>query len=679
MRVKNFKKYMLVSLALVFSLMFTALRFDAADLSGTTTYPFRTGENAFQNGAKWTAPTTGAAGDSYELFVERFDVGTVDLSHAGYLAVQFEAVKGSPGLTVGLLENRGGADDRYSTANQGASTDKKGYFIGEDGAVSTLPSTFNYGALWVPQGYKGTLLVSMDSMGWQWNNGGCDLTEVRAFYIETNAKYDYNFEVIIGEVGFYDKSPLDGGEFTKLIDLSTSKNGMFEMHGDSVLSFVGHVETDPELPESMAYPYRTGENAYFNGKKWIAPATGATGDDWQKLTVTFDQAMNISSADFLSVQMGLDGGPGLTYALLDGDGKRFSIEADSADLRNVFNTNDEGVFAGKPIRIQYKAISASFSSGQLLIPLNILGWVGEEGSLENIVALEISTNRRFNYNFTYTIGEIGFITGDIDGDEVFAKALDLSTLKNSQFVYTGSTSSDFTLVDAVVERTVYGDTLINWTATNKNAAAFGIWDGGAAGEAKMSTDSYGDTAVTLKATGVREGADAYCAITISGGAGWSWAGYKGVTFWAKNESDVEVAFNLEVDCKTATSSDRFNIKQGNRFFLYDVNTNKSSIYMTKPTATLPVGFEGWVRIPFTAFAKADWSTGTVTPAEFMAEGTTCTYLAITVDARIYSGKEFTVNKFGGYSTSPSFISSFVVPSDDRKSILDLMDLDDLNS
>jgi hypothetical protein len=173
------------------------------------------------------------------------------------------------------------------------------------------------------------------------------------------------------------------------------------------------------------------------------------------------------------------------------------------------------------------------------------------------------------------------------------------------------------------------------------------------------------------ATGSNPTGDAYTAITIAAGA-TGWDGRKGVTFWARNDSDGEVSFNLEVDCRIVSSgvSDRFNIKQGHRFWLYDVNTELTSVYMTKPTATLPVGFEGWVRIPYSAFFRADWSNNGVTKEVFMSEGTTVSYLAITIHSSSYLNMPFSINKFGAYSTTPTWSSPFVTGT----SIPELMDL-----
>ena len=97
--------------------------------------------------------------------------------------------------------------------------------------------------------------------------------------------------------------------------------------------------------------------------------------------------------------------------------------------------------------------------------------------------------------------------------------------------------------------------------------------------------------------------------------------------------------------------------------------------MTRFTCSLPVGFEGWVRIPFSAFARADWSTNGVTQEQFMGEGSTVSYLAITVHQPTYTQKTIAVNKFGAYGETPKFES--VIVTGHGKSMKDLLKLDQL--
>ena len=234
----------------------------------------------------------------------------------------------------------------------------------------------------------------------------------------------------------------------------------------------------------------------------------------------------------------------------------------------------------------------------------------------------------------------------------------------------------------IIERTVYGDTVINYTATGKTNNSLGVCDGGAAGEQTMTKDSYGDDALKLECTGARPGADAYTAFTLIDGANIDWAGKKGVSLWARNDSDTEVSFNLEFDVISTKTNvrARFNVTGGNRFWLYDVNTGKQTIYMTRPCITLPVGFEGWVRIPFTAFAQAPWSMtdpnyGTFPIEYFMTEGCYVPYVGLTIYSGNYTNKPFAVNNLGSYTVEPSFVSALVPASDVRKDIKTLMGLE----
>ena len=100
--------------------------------------------------------------------------------------------------------------------------------------------------------------------------------------------------------------------------------------------------------------------------------------------------------------------------------------------------------------------------------------------------------------------------------------------------------------------------------------------------------------------------------------------------------------------------------------------------MTRPEVTLPVGFEGWIRVPFEAFLQAEWSlvdpNHKVIPRNyFMAEGSVVGYLAITIDSRAYAGKTFAVNKIGSYTTTPVLTTAIIL--DDSKSIKKLMGLE----
>ena len=209
-------------------------------------------------------------------------------------------------------------------------------------------------------------------------------------------------------------------------------------------------------------------------------------------------------------------------------------------------------------------------------------------------------------------------------------------------------------------------------------------EGGSYGEVTMGTDSYGDDAIVMTSTGPNPTGDAYTAITLADGIAYDWSDAKGVTLWVRNDSEGEISFNIQLDCLVDVDGDgtkdrgRFNVRQGYQFWLYDINTGKDTIYMTRPEVTIPKGFEGWVRIPFGAFHQADWSlvdpNHKVIPRNyFMAEGSVVGYLAVTIHAPSYQNMSFAINKLGSYKTTP--VLATAIMTDDSKSIKKLMGLE----
>lgn len=627
-------------------------------------YPFGTDEKAFNGGVTWTGPTVASINHTWETLFANFKT-PVDLRNATYLAVQFRGELGTPGFTWGMETG----DARFSTTMDG----KKIYFMDEATGLMSEINAVLYNAISVPQGKVGVLLIPMTAIGYQFGGTSPTLETVRNVLLTTNSYFNYGWKVSIGGIGYYTgEIGADGTTFTP-IEVEYYYNA-----GPNCTLEIIDVQ-DWQMPTGMAYPFRTGELAYENGKIWVAPATGATADDWQTLQISFDtSSVNFNNASYLAIQFANTiGSPGLTIGLQTG-AARYSL-AGIQDGSKIYYIKESGEIATAGF-VLYGSITTSISSGTLLIPMSALGWQWDPGTqtLESVTSLIITTNRRYNFNFQVKFGEIGFYTGEIgEPGTTFTKILDLSEDKSNKFQVSGSVTNESTLI-RTTERTIYGDTVINVTATGKSPANYGIWTGGSFGQVTMTTDTYGDTAAQFKATGSNPTGDAFTAIDIANAGGFTWAGKAGVTFWARNDSDREISFNIEVDCRIVATgvSDRFNIQQGHRYFLYDVNTNKTYIYMTKPTATLPVGFEGWVRIPFTAFERAAWSNNGVTKASFMAEGTVVSYLAITVHSSTYLNLPFSLNKFGSYSITPSFISPFVVASPLRKTIIELMEIEE---
>ncbi len=442
--------------------------------------------------------------------------------------------------------------------------------------------------------------------------------------------------------------------------------------------------------KTAAYPFRTGFKAFNGGVRWSGTTKGDWLDNWQTVFLQFDAPVDLSQATYFVVQYkALSGAPGLTYGLESGSG-RYSIGA-GMDGKPIYFMNEDGLISKNGNILWGASNVVAGTTGALLIPMSSMAWQwgGESNDLTTVKNFLMTTNSVYNWAFDVVIGEVGYYTGDPANGGQFHKLLDLSGgTKEAMFSVTSDNADNRGTKSVYTEDiTDYGDTHIDILATGKLDNSLPVYINGALGTQTMTKDSYGDDAFQLVTPGPREGAtDPYAAFTIIDGAHFQWTGQKGMTFWARNDSDKEISFNLEFDMNhndfTNTAGGhnaRFNIRQGHRFWLYDVNTGEQQIYMTRPCITLPAGFEGWVRIPFTAYDQAEWSAaaqGTFNRELFAAEGSWVQYVCITVNSQDYANKAFSIGKIGTYSTTPYLVSSWFAGDDTHKTIPELMELEE---
>ena len=637
-------------------------------------YPF----GDFANAPTWKGKTEQV--DIWQFFQPIF--GIHDLTKANYLAIQIKLAKGNFGMTVGAHTQEGG---RYGTFIDKTAAAK---LVRPDGTIKDLDVL--YSSITLTEGDEGMLLLPMENLAWQ--SGSGDLTRVNSVFFTTNALYNFNFELTVGEVGYYVGTPGESGStFTKLMDLSEGEKKSSYYVADSTMVFPSEMEAPVVIPETHTYPFAKGENAFQNAVIWAGTATGDANDNWQTFKLNFDSVADLSDATWLVVQYkALGGTPGITYGIQKGDA-RYSIVGH--DGTKTYMIAEDGKVS-QASAYQFDASNVG-GTGALLINLKEMGWqFGDEADrdLSKMESLILATNSKYNWNFEIAIGEVGYYTGTIGKDAEYHVLVDTSAgnkLNNASA--TSDNADNRGTVRAVkVDRTQYGSVLLNWLATGKTGASFQIWDGGSFGTATMVQDSYGDDAVQLTATGANPNGDQYVATTIGDGLRWEWGGSKGVTLWARNDSTAEISFNLEIDiCNNEYTNNhkghnaRFNVKQGHRFILFDVNTGKQTIYMTRPCVTLPVGFEGWVFVPFTAFSQADWSVsdqGAMAASLFLDDenrfnaSSWVSYVATTVHAPSYQGQSFSLNKIGSYTMTPSFVSDLIQESDTIKSVPTLMEL-----
>ena len=124
---------------------------------------------------------------------------------------------------------------------------------------------------------------------------------------------------------------------------------------------------------------------------------------------------------------------------------------------------------------------------------------------------------------------------------------------------------------------------------------------------------------------------------------------QGVTFWVKNLSDYEVSLGLEIDeydpgAKAGDNGERWSLQYGTRVLLYDVNTKQQYIVQSQPHLFIPVGFTGWVRVPFSFYTKAPWCTWGNDVQDFLD----VPQIAVISDSNINQGLSFAIDNLGVY-------------------------------
>ena len=636
-------------------------------------YPFN---NDLKNAPTWYGATESA--DKWQLLVSYFNSSDLSADKDYYVAVEVKVVTGNPGLTVGVID---GTNSRRGTFIDG----NKMYTVSKSGEIKEL--SVLYASVNLGEGFEGMLVMPVKALAWQ--DGAGNLATINAFYMTTNALYNRDFSITVGEIGIYDGNFQSGGTFTKVKDLSTEQKQDSYFHiDDKDLVFPTEQDQPVEIPiegQTIAYPFRTGEFAFKDAVLWSG--INKTDHNWQTLVANFTET-DLTNATYIAVQYYAKAGtPGLTFGL-NRWGARYSIAGHNGE--KVYFANETGLIkVGAKIQNDAANISGG-SVGMLLIPMSAMGWqFGPDGDrdLAHVHQFIITTDSFYNWNLEVLVGELGYYTGEVGSEDfTFHKIIDLSNGSPISSFQALSDNPDLAGRISVnkIDQKVYGDTTLEVFGTNKSGSDYEIWKGGSFGEVTMGKDSYGDDAIVMKSTGPNPTGDAYTAITLADGIAYDWSDAKGVTLWARNDSETEISFNIQLDCLVDVDGDgtrdrgRFNVRQGFQFWLYDLNTGKDTIYMTRPEITLPVGFEGWIRVPFEAFLQADWSltdpNHKVIPRNyFMAEGSVVGYLAITIDSRAYAGQTFAVNKIGSYKTTPVLTTAII--KDDSKSIRKLMGLE----
>lgn len=450
------KRRLIIALIFVFSVfIFTSMTFTSVKASAISgSYPYKTGDEALANGVKWIGPSEQTT--TYWQFLRvSFDETTVDLTSATHIAIQIKADKGVPGMTYGLIEN----GDRFTTAATPDGTEEV-FFVDESGNISSLGNV-TYGATWIQEGEQGTLLLPMSAMDWQWNNNSSDLTQVSYFYLTTNSLYNYNWEMSIGSIGYYDGDPSSTGVYHSLLDVSTNAKSDKYYIDSSTMTALEVI--------NQSYPFETNDYAFYGGVEWDNQLTSASSTaTWQTLFMNFESTVDLSNATYIGIQyMAQKGSPGITFGLESGT-TRYSTQIAGEPIYFM----DEFGLLTKIDEVLYSAWNIpQGEKGMLIIPVSALTlqWGDSGNDLTTAKNILFTTNSVYNYNWTLDVGTVGYFDGEIGDEGTIFTPIELSGFYNSipeDTVMTGLGTFEFSYTinhNGVTSSSVLGDVLYGET------------------------------------------------------------------------------------------------------------------------------------------------------------------------------------------------------------------------
>ena len=412
------KRLLVAVLAVVLTLSVATLGITAFAVTTTDTieYPFAKGDNAFKYAPTWQGATTS---ENYWQFFQ-INIKELALDDFDYIGMQV-SVTGNPGLTVGGIS--GGA--RFDTGEN--ADGHKLYFVTEDGTVSEL--SVQFGSINLGLNAKGMLLLPKNQLVWRW---GTD-TKINKLYFTTNALYNRDFTLTIGEVGYFKGEPAKAN-LVKLVDLSAGCS-------ESNYYVDNAVKTPVVYPvyKADAYPFRVGEEAFANAPTWKGQSAKTETASYQFFQPQF-AVTDLTKATYLAVQLKVvKGNFGFTFgAISQGNGRYGTYVDKTAGAKLV--TND-----GKStdLEIKYQSITLTQGTeGMLLVPMANLSWVGwaEEAAktMDKMASIFFETNAQYNFGFEMTVGDVGYYVGEPgQNGSIYTSLMDLSAGEKKDMPYLG--------------------------------------------------------------------------------------------------------------------------------------------------------------------------------------------------------------------------------------------------
>ena len=560
--------------------------------------------------------------DHASTFVLKFANGNQDLSGEGV----YIRIKNLTTIETPILFYMNGTNGHRVQLKASASMKTYDANLANEATITTrswpsylmLPASFD-GHLYVPY----SILESMSSTSWG-TNATTEMTynSVYAMYFACSTQYDSYANFQIGDVFTETKKLYDGSEVT-----SGDFGNYFAIDWEGTYCTITQMAGGKSDTPAFDYSTVTYTGEYDKGAQYHLSGQASADSEFTAMNINFAEGeRDFSGADDLVIRIkNLSADYPMILTICDGSGNTSAIATDTVSSIKFYDgtTVSNGGAGGNPVSVK---IPTSFD-GHMIIPMSAFKG---SASLSDVRYLNVNIATYYDYGFNSVFGDIFALKEET---KVLTSIVDVDALSDADFTakYTLTGVTTYGIIDRyTIERpsSWIGDVKIidslnykddaelkkNITYdTGDNACTYskqddgmlvhiGPYETGHAYGSYMALGMFGKGVTTDRNVWYR---------TVNGEKEYA----KGITMYLKNLSRREIGINLQFDEKSTTSkgtsTERWLVKgYPANYYAYDVKTGANYMFFAKSDQIqIPVGFEGYVRIPFESYEVPDWCHG----------------------------------------------------------------------
>lgn len=546
------------------------------------------------------------------------------------------------------------------------------YYYDNQGQNKTTHPSRDFGSyLYVPGSFDGyigipyTSLIDESTQTWPDNQAHptMDYSSVYALIFGLSTKHDYAAQPIFGDIFTNSATIFDGSEYTPT---QFKQRVVPDEHGNGEyinLSQLAGYKDQQIVDYSQVTNYMTTE---VDGGVEVSASLSEL-DTRSSFKINFNTSIpSTAPAVAIRVKNYTYDYPYLLY-VTDGNGRTCSTQGQL--LGNVYFLDNKGELIVNDWggNVVFVKIPTGFD-GLMIIPFASLDG-GNDLDKSQLRSYEFQIATMYDYNFHSSFGDFGYI----DENLAYQPLVDASTLNDADWAstYVVGANPDYISLSrtkSVPKCSWIGDTkILNsmiyeddatmatelLTDDNDNPLTYTRTENGVV----ITPSEYEighvngpySALVLLNNPNYRDRVDMYRPSDL--------APAKGLTLYVKNMSSREIGISLQFDQVTASGAlQRWAlIGYPSMYYAYDVVKDADyTFYFKRDQFQIPVGFEGYVRLPFSSYGIPDWckSNEDLNIDKFSG------IMYITQDNRTYGGLTYLVKNVGVYFNDTSAGSLF---------------------